>query len=300
MKHTRFFSLLLCLTLLLGLLAGCGSSAPSNEPAGPHREPDFSAEAEAENGLSSDSLLDDALPEGRKLVRTVSMDAETKDYDNLLARLEEQITALGGYIESRSSYGGADSGDRSISMTVRIPADRLSEFAAQVSSSANVLSTSEQTEDITLQYVDTASRIKALETEQARLLELLASAEDLDSVLLIEERLSEVNYELDRHQSQKRTYDNQVDYATVYLSVWEVGQLTPVEEPSVWTRITEGLRDSLRSLGRDVTDCFVWFVVELPYLLVWGAIAAAAFFLLRKLRRHRKRSRASGKSEKTE
>ena len=294
MKKNRFLSLLLVLMLILGLFAGCGSSsAPNEEMDSEMHSGNAPAEDVPEKGLNSDNALTPVPESGRKLVKTVSMEAETETYDTLMADLDQQIVALGGYVEHRDSHNGSPrygGESRSCTMTIRIPADRLDEFITKVSDSANVLDLSEATEDITLQYVDTESRIAALKTEQTRLMELLASAEDLEAVLLIEERLSDVNYELERYTSQMRTYDNQVDYATVTLSVWEVEVLTPVEEPSVWTRISTGLRDSFRNLGEDVVDTFVWFIVELPYLVIWAAVLGGGFFLLRKIFRRKKKT----------
>lgn len=289
MKHARLLSFFLCLLLLTSMLVGCGASSDGNSAAHDIAAPES---AEQELGLSSDTTLEEHPQSDRKLVKTVSIEAETKSYDSLLAELESQITTLGGYIENRDTHTGSsyDQGDgsRSVSMTVRIPADKLSEFVQKVSQHANVLNTSEQTEDITLQYVDTASKITTLETEQARLLELLETAEDLESVLLIEERLSEVNYELERYNSQKRTYDNQVDYATIHLSIWEVAQLTPAEAPSFWERISTGFVATLGNLGRNITDCAVWLIVNLPYILIWTAILGGVWFLIRKFRKRRK------------
>lgn len=289
MKNTRLLSFFLCLLLLVGMLAGCGAAS---ERSSADSANSYQAPVEGEAELSSDTDLQNITPSDRKLIKTVSIDAETKSYDTLLAELEAQIASLDGYIENRDSHTGHSyyygESSRSVSMTVRIPADRLSEFVQKVSEHANVLNTSEQTEDITLQYVDTSSKITALEAEQARLLELLETAENLESVLLIEERLSDVNYELESYNAQKRTYDNQVDYATVHLNIQEVVELTPAEEPSFWERISTGFADNLRNLGRDITDCAVWMIVELPYILIWAAVFTGAYFLLRRFRRKRK------------
>lgn len=289
MTNTRLLSFFLCLLLLVGMLAGCGAASEGSSADSANS---YQAPVEGEAELSSDTDLQDITPSDRKLIKTVSIDAETKSYDTLLDELEAQIASLDGYIENRDSHTGHSyyygESSRSVSMTVRIPADRLSEFVQKVSEHANVLNTSEQTEDITLQYVDTSSKITALEAEQARLLELLETAENLESVLLIEERLSDVNYELESYNAQKRTYDNQVDYATVHLNIQEVVELTPAEEPSFWERISTGFVDNLRNLGRDITDCAVWMIVELPYILIWAAVFTGAYFLLRRFRRKRK------------
>ena len=67
------------------------------------------------------------------------------------------------------------------------------------------------TENVTLQYVSTESRVKALETEQTRLLELLENAETMEDLLTIEARLTDVRWELENYASQLRVLDNQVN-----------------------------------------------------------------------------------------
>lgn len=173
-------------------------------------------------------------------------------------------------------------------MVLRIPADKLDLFVEHVNANANVINSSETADDVTLEYVDTSAKITALETEQARLLELLAAAEDLESILKIEERLSDVTYELERYASRLRTLDNQVDYATIHLSIQEVTVYTPVEEPTVWYRISTGFSDTLSDLGETITDVFVWFVVESPNLLVTFLLIFAAYNIFRLAGKKRK------------
>ena len=69
---------------------------------------------------------------------------------------------------------------------------------------------------MTLQYVDLESHKKALTTEQDRLIELMEQAETVEDIITIEGRLSEVRYQLESMESQLRTYDNKIDYSTVY------------------------------------------------------------------------------------
>jgi hypothetical protein len=123
--------------------------------------------------------------------------------------------------------------------------------------------------------------------EQTRLLELLASAESLDDILTIEARLSEVTYELERYASRLRNLSNQVDYATVNLTVTEVEVLTPMEEPTVWQRISTGFSDTLSDLGENLTDLFVWVIVESPNILIFGLLITLIVFAFRKARGYR-------------
>ena len=292
MKIRQFFAIFLCFCLLL---TACGAEAPADKEAAHDIRYDRTEspmeDASAELKTDSAAGLTALAQSDRKLIRTVSMDAETENYDALITALEEKLTALGGYTESRQT-GTYGSTRRWSSMTIRIPADNLSAFVTHVSKNANVLSTSEETKDVTLQYVDTESKITALETEQARLLELLAGAQNLSEILEIEARLSDVTYELERYASQKRSYDNQITYATVRLTVEEVEVLTPVEEPSVFDRIRTGFTSSLHGVSDGLVNLFVLLVAGSPYLLVYGAVIGAILAISSRIRK-RKQKKAS-------
>lgn len=288
----RLLSALLCVLLIAGMSTGCGGSGGDKAEYSPGSAAELDY-AYTDNESKTESLttgteLDSQLPDDRKLIKIVRLTAETEAFDTLMDSLNQQITALGGYVESRETGSYRQ---RSCSMTIRIPADNLSRFVEHVTTNANVTNSSESAQDVTLEYVDTEAKIKALETEQNRLLELLAEAEDLSSILLIEERLSEVTYELERYASRLRSLANQVDYATVYLNLYEVKVLTPNEDPTVWQRISTGFRGTLEDLGENITNIFVWVIVESPNLVLLAVMAGALTLLLRKVvMRNRKKN----------
>lgn len=223
----------------------------------------------------------------RKLIKTVDLNVETKAFDEVMSTLEKQVVAMGGYIENMETYNGSTySGyrsERNASMTIRIPKDKLDAFLNTVSDICNVVRRSENVDDVTLAYVDTESRRNALRTEQERLLELLAVAQSIDEIIMIEDRLSDVRYELESMESQLRTYDNKVDYSTVYLYVDEVKELTPVSEETVWQRISGGFGESLKNIGNGFVEFVIWFVVNLPYLVMGAVLILAAVWGIKKL-----------------
>ena len=124
--------------------------------------------------------------------------------------------------------------------------------------------------------------------EQERLLALLESAQDLESVIQLESRLSEVRYQLENYRSTQNRYDSLIDYSTVSLSIQEVQRVTTVHDQSVGQRIAAGWSDTLYRLKNGCVDFFVWFVVNLPYLLIWVVLAGVVVWLCL---RHRKKRR---------
>ena len=305
MKVRKILSLTLCLALLLAL-AGCGAkSEAAYDAAAPQSAAgsmnygvmEETMTMTAGNSLTEDSAASAKIPEGRKWIITVDMSAETEDMDALIAGIQEQIDALGGYVQHQRIGNGsyrANYSYRSADLTVRIPAESVDAFTEKVSGMSNVTYSSKDLEDITLSYVATESRMLALQTEETRLLELMAKAETMSDLLEIEARLTDVRYELESVTSQLRSYDDLVNYATIYLNISEVKEYTPVAEKTRWQKLTEGFVKSLKGVWNGILDFGVWLVVNLPYLLVIGAIGFVAFLLIRKVARKRKAKRPAG------
>ena len=304
MKNRRFLTLFAVLLVLSALLCSCGA-AVSNEGVYPEEAPmEMKAESAARDTLANAAPGEQLpLPENRKWVVTVNLHAETEDLDALLNTVFAQVEELEGYIENQNIHNGtayAARRYRSAELTARIPAQKVDSFTDQVAGHANVVSNSKNLEDITLQYVDTETRMKALEVEEARLLELMEKAETMSDLLEIEGRLTDVRYEKERVTSRMRTFDNQVDYATVYLTIEEVREYTPVEEPTVWERISGGFMDSLKGVGTGAVDLLVWILASLPWLVIWAIVITLAVLLIRKLRKNRKLKKQSRSSQKGE
>ncbi len=242
---------------------------------------------------SSAEPLEENAQTARKLIKTVDLCVETENYDTLIQNLGQQIAALGGYVEYQHQYNGSSYSSyqetRNTNMTVRIPVEHLDEFIVTVGEWTNITNKEERVEDVTLQYVDLESHKKALLTEQDRLLELLGQAESVEDVIAIEQRLSQVRYELESMESQLRTLDNQIDYSTVYLSIEEVKRLTPTQENSVWDRMKNGFGKTIYQIGDGFEDGVIWFVVNIPYFVIWIIVFALTFFLARTIVRKRRR-----------
>ena len=285
----RLLVAVLCAVLVMAL-AGCGSSGVKSmmnqavrEDAGMVTE---SVEMKSEAGLASDSATPQVEDSNRKLIKTVEMTVETKEYDQMLTGLNEQIKAYGGYVEHMNTYNGSiysgRSYSRNASMTIRVPEEKLEEFLEEVTNISNVVRRSDKVDDVTLAYVDLSSHKEALQTEQKRLLELLEKAESVEDIITIEKRLSDVRYQIESMESQLRTYDNQISYSTVYLEIDEVKELTPVKEETVWEQISGGFADSLVSLKDGFVEIVIWVAVNSPFLVIWAAVLIVFVLLIRK------------------
>lgn len=298
MKRYAGYTLGLLMTALL--LAGCGASAKnmSRDMAPAEAQADRSAMDDAmkeELGIETEMPQEEAAVDtgtggnageaiqksGRKLIRNVYMNVQTKEFDTFMEELNKQILELGGYVEQSNVSGNSyyHSGSRYASIRARIPSEKLTVFTDGVSEAGNVTNRNESVEDVTLNYVDVESHKKALEVEQERLLSLLQKAETVEDIIAIETRLSEVRYELESYGSQLRTYDNLVDYSTVQLEIYEVDREVQTEEKDAWSRIRNGLGESIYDIGRGLKEFGIGLVVNLPYIILWAAVVFVLYIL---------------------
>lgn len=257
---------------------------PQEAPMAENGESEFTSKGTINNSSAIKAEDSTALQSQDKIIRTFYLDVETQEFDSLITKLDSEISRLNGYVENSKVSGRSfydREGARYASITARVPKDKVDEFVNTVGESANVVNKQESTENVTLQYADIESRKKALEIEQERLFVLLEKADNMENIVTLESRLSDIRYELQNYETTLRTYDNKVEYSTVTLSIQEVEKLTPSVEikQTVGTRIKNGFSNTMYRLSEGFKNFVVWFVVNLPYLLIWAVIITAVVLI---------------------
>ena len=305
----RGFAWMLALLLLLGLLSGCGGSGNATASDDATTSADSAdngtasaggsygvwAETTEESGGTAEDGTSDRL-ENAKMIYTARMEVETTGFDAADADLRTLVEVLGGYFEQAAvhNYGrGYRSGD----YTVRIPADQFQAFLDRVGTICHVTYKEEGSENVSEAYYDAESRLVTQQTKLERLQNLLAQAENMEDIITIESAISDTELEIERLTGTLRRYDSLVDYATVYISLQEVYQLSNVEEPA--TSFGSRMGAAFASGWRGFVSALESLAVTLAYGWVWllllVVIGAAAGRILWK-RKHR--GQGTGETEK--
>lgn len=234
--------------------------------------------------------------ESRKLIRDGSAQVQTKEFDKFVTELEKTVKALGGYTESsdiqNNSY--SDYSNRFADFTVRVPAEKFDEFFEKVGSLATLTNKTSSVRDITADYIDVESRIKALETEQKSLLSILERATKISDIIEVQSRLTDVNAQLDSYKSKLRSFDNLVAYSTIVLNVQEVERVREeITKPTFFQEIKIGLSDSFYSIGQGIKNFAISFISNLPYIIIWAIIGVVVIVIVKKIIKKRKAKKQS-------
>ena len=245
------------------------------------------ADGSGSNSGSSSSSTPKVNDTSRKLIKTYNMTVETEDFNGFTDAITKKVTELDGYIENMDTSNGSVYSSyyqsKRSSMTIRIPADRADDFINMIGEKGNITYQSLNVNDITLQYVDIESRKSAYETEEKRVLELLDRAETLEEILILEDKLSEIRYQLESIESQLRTFDNKIDYSTIYLEINEVKVYTePVVEPETYgERLANAFTRNVKSVYEVLKDFLVGFVGAIPSLVILAIVVLIIVLIIR-------------------
>ena len=327
MKRTKaIFAILLALSMAL-MLVGCGSkSSSARSDSYYYTTTEAAYEMEAPAAMADDGYRTEAkvagkvstaantssnagesanltgAAAGRKIIKNGDLSIQTREFDEFLENLNRSILSVGGYVEASSINGNSYNKNRmrSADVTVRIPAENLDAFCDQVSDLGNVTYKNLYTRDVTLTYVDLESHVKALRTEQQTLMELLERAQTVEDIITIQSRLSDVLYEIESYESTLRTFDDQIAYSSVHLSIQEVQRETTVEKETAGQEIARRFRENWEDVKEGAARFGINFVSDLPIIIVWVIfLGLIAFIIVRIIkggpRRKEKRERRRAK-----
>ena len=286
----------LVLVLAVGLLSGCGSksAASMTEETAVAEAPaeSYSMDAAADYGTGNGSMMPAAegsgetssAVQGSKRIYTATLQLETTGFDEAVSALTELVDGSGGWVSS-SSVSNQSSSYRYADLTVRVPVEKYRDFLTQAGELCHLLYTQEYVDDVTEAYYDTAGRLETQQIKLERLQNLLAQAEKMEDIITIESAISETEQMIDSLSGTLQHYDSQVDYATVNISLQEVGKLSNVEEPTATLggRLATAFTSGCRSYLTAAED----LLVALVYGWVWLVILAAAVIVV--VRRLKKR-----------
>lgn len=286
--------LMLALVLLLFTTACSAGNTVDNGYSGMS---DVALENYADDSMSkgssgtSEESNSSSVKDTRKIIKTLIYSVQTKNFDELVSSIEKSAESVGGYIERSDVSGNAYELDntRYATYVFRIPSDKVVEFTDFVTESSTVTNKSVNTEDVTLEYVDTESRIKALKTEKESLEQLLESSKSTTDIIEIRDMLTDVIYEIETYESQLRTFDNLIDYTSITVDITEVEYTSVVEKQTTWQRIGTNLVDNFRDVWKFLVELFVFVLSSLPYLLLLAVVAVIVIVIIKS--RKRKKSK---------
>ncbi len=275
-----------------GAPAPAATSAPAATPA-----PTSAAVAQkappSAGSNSQPSQSGNAVPLDRKIIKNAQLVLTVEKTSTAIERITTIASDVGGYLQGSHSF--AEGTTTGAQITIQVPVDRFEEALNRVRNVAlKITSDTTSSTDVSDQYVDLQARQKNLEATRDRIRQFLDKAATVDEALKVNQQLSDVESQIEQIKGKLNVLDARSSFSTITADLHEPAP-TPTPTPSPTPTATptpigwnpgQTFNDAARvqtSLLRAIGDLLIWVgVVLLPYVVVFGLIAFAATWIIRR------------------
>jgi Domain of unknown function (DUF4349) len=227
---------------------------------------------------------------GPKLTKSASLDLQVKDISAAAARvrsiaaglqaqvLNEQI-GQGSPGDPRPLQSGSDPLNGFGTLTLLVPADQLDTALDQLARIGTVLGRNVSSQDVTLQYVDTQSRLKTMRASVDRVRALMAQAKDLGQVVALESEMSQREADLESLESQLAELTTSVERSTLTVSL-----STPGNAPMQTNAFLAGLHSGWDAFTASTGGLFTAIGAVLPFAVFFALVGSPLVWWWRRRR----------------
>lgn len=223
-----------------------------------------------------------------KIIYTANLTLEVEELSKAAPKLRDVIHLNGGYILqfNDTRYDG----EIGANYTIRVPAGDFMAFIDAISQIENKhFGQSLSGKDVTEQYVDLESRLKARQLVEGRLLEMMEKATKADDLIQFSNKLGAVQEEIEGIKGKIRYLDNHVAFSTIELRMVQTNQSMPSKleekEKGFGAQLSDALSGSVKVVVEALKLILIVLVGALPVAAIAVIIGIPVYMLVKSRRR---------------
>jgi hypothetical protein len=313
--------LVLIFSVLVLLLSGCASAAAPTQvmekstgggaPMVPAAPPSF---APGNTSSDSQSNYSGASSKNQGIERIVIKNAELSivviDPGAAMTQIANMAEGMGGFVVSSQLYKTQTTNGVEVpvaDITVRVPAEKLSEALEQIKSlvidrKTDIVSENISGQDVTKEYTDLQSRLTNLQNTQKQLQQIMDSATKTEDVLAVYNQLTQVQEQIEVAKGQIKYYDESSKLSSIHVGLKSKESVSPLTIGG-WQPVGVA-RDALQTLLDTIkilANILIWAVIFcLPISILVGVPGWFIFKGFRKWYTRRKQNKTLPKVEEAQ
>lgn len=300
-KHSQWSLCLIGLATLVVFavfFSACGGSAAMSSPGtnSSAAMPVHSAQGATGSGSGS-TTAGQSVPSNSNiaqqyLIKSLNVTLSVKDTRQVAAQLQSWISATDPRSTSAgASYTETNNNQYNVSLTFSVQSTLypniyvyLRDYTAQ--HGGQLVSFTENVQDVTNDYIDTQSRLKNLRGEQQRLLTLLGQAKALNDILNIEQNLTNVEGQIEDIEAHLNALNGQVTFYTVAITLQPISTAAPAPSTNAggWNpgQVWQGAVSAVAAVSQVLATLFIWLLVFSVYIIPVACFALGVRWLRRR------------------
>ena len=213
----------------------------------------------------------------KKLIYHANLNMEVKDYAKAQTDIRNIISLTQGYIigftetMSEVEQGGT--------FIVKVPASGLSSFLNKLEGVKHEsIQRNIEGKDVSEEYVDLGSRLKAKQLMEAQYIEFMKKATKSSDLVAFANELGSIQESIEQIKGRMRYIDQNVSFSTVELRLYQTDASITVQKQKEQGPLLDRASDALTGSLHVLSTMFQWLVVilagALPVLVGLGIILA--------------------------
>ncbi|MDR7071821.1 DUF4349 domain-containing protein [Fictibacillus barbaricus] len=296
MWKKRKVYMFLFVLLLLGACSSGESSNKSMDESGGVSSGKMEENKALENSDKADSKTNrsdeksaESIKDQRKVIYHADIRIKVEKLQSSMEKVKMMIEEKGGYIVE-SNTSNDESGYEDGMIIARVPMNEFRPFLTQVKSiSRGKPNESVRGEDVTEEYVDLSSRLKAKLQVRDRLESFMKNAHKTEDLLSISSDLANVQEEIEQIQGRLTFLKNQSDYSTVTINFGVKNlkaEKLQTEELNTWKKTKKLFMETVNFFVSAISFIIVGLIGLAP---LWLILIGALYLLWRRKNRQKKK-----------
>jgi len=298
------------ITLMLSACAPSRQMAPANIAVEAPMEKAVGAVEQPVADFESAQEYNSSNPSGyspeRIVIKNGNMTIVVVNPQKSIDEISKMADEMGGFVVSSNLYKDQiDSGAEVPrgSITIRIPAERMSEGMQRIrkQSTQEPINESTTSQDVTSEYVDLQSRLKNLEAAETELNKIMQTAKKTEDVLAVYNELVSIREQIEVVKGQIKYYEESAALSAISIELIADKAVQPFEiggwQPA---GIVKDALEALLKTFQFLVNALIWIILYLlPVLLVLGIIfILPPVLIIRAIRRRKSKKEHSNSQAK--
>lgn len=201
----------------------------------------------------------------RKLIKRGDLGLSCENLEATKKMLYGFLARCKGYVASERLVNDDTSTPAYYQLEFNVEAGYFEKFLQLIDSSRlKVVSRNISMQDVTRQYVDQTVRLNGKKRLAERYAQLLSKANAVKDMIEIQEKLEEVQSEIESQEWDLKTMERKVSYSEISVKLEKPSKATAANSNSFWHKIGQSLGDGWDA----VVNFFLFLIAIWPYYIV--------------------------------
>ncbi|MEK3915068.1 DUF4349 domain-containing protein [Paenibacillus sp. FSL H7-0331] len=278
------------------------AAQPAGDAAAPAMmDTNSAAKEKASTAKPADSFNGNALGDiavERKIIYKANITMQVDKYEEAQAKIESAVSQAGGYIlqfnENENNY------EKSGMFIIKVPANGFQSLMKQLETINPSAKKNMQGQDVSEEFVDLTSRLKAKQVVESRLIAFMEKASKTDELLAFSNELGKVQEEIERIKGRMRYLEQNVSYSTIEVRLAQKLGSAAVIQANDRGPLFQRMASALNESAVVLTVVFEWLIVAAAAVLPVALVLFLILLPIVVVRRSRKKKMMEIRKKLTE